>query len=404
MIGSAVMNKLIAEGSYDITIVSRGSWPYNTSVDIGEHVRSIECDRDICAEIEFTEEEECGNGLDYCEELLELVQETEKFDYVLDFSGFMPLWVEDSVSLLEKKADVYIYISTDSLYDVSETSPNNVRTNETEIKRPEDAEKREEVNELQEYGDEKLQCEEYLMEQRSAGGIPWVALRFADVIGPMDGSYRWQSYQTWLMLYDNLKVPINVPEHAKDLVESITYVEDAADSVILSMKTPSAWDNAFNIAMEEEFKLWDIVELMAKVIGVERALEQEDRDEDAHFYPSVQHGAMDISKAKEMLGFKPTSPEVAFKATAEWYTNIFLQDEEERVTMLTTLVDSGAIPEENDNDFFEAVAMFLEKHGIDFDGLESEQFEDEEDEEFEYEEGEEDEEGEHDEEEDEEEF
>ena len=49
---------------------------------------------------------------------MKIIQETERFDVVLDFSGYEPKWIHDNCQVLKGKVGVYIYISTDSVYEV----------------------------------------------------------------------------------------------------------------------------------------------------------------------------------------------------------------------------------------------------------------------------------------------
>ena len=119
------------------------------------------------------------------------------------------------------------------------------------------------------YGDAKFSCEEALANQRDdEGGFPWVTLRFADVIGPRDTTDRWYFYQLWVKFYESIGRPMYIPTHVLELKQSMTYVNDAAQAVITAFeKGPAVWDEAYNIAMEEEFTLWDTVQSIAKVLG-----------------------------------------------------------------------------------------------------------------------------------------
>ena len=65
-----------------------------------------------------------------------------------------------------------------------------------------------------------------------------------------------------------------------------------------------------------------------------------------YLYPTVFSGNMDISKAKKMLGFTPTSAEEAFKSTLAWYEEAFVKFPSNRDSILTDLFQT-AIPKEN---------------------------------------------------------
>ena len=91
-------------------------------------------------------------------------------------------------------------------------------------------EEEEQLREFDEYGDDKLSCEEILIQQQERGGFPWVSLRFSDVIGPSNTSPRWFFYHIWIKLYTNIGevVPFYIPDDVMDQPLSLTYVMDAA--------------------------------------------------------------------------------------------------------------------------------------------------------------------------------
>ena len=93
---------------------------------------------------------------------------------------------------------------------------------ETDAVRPTELSIRHHLNKQDSYGDEKLGGEELLAEQRQTDGgkgcFPYMSLRFADVIGPRDGTNRWVKYQL-CVTYVNVKgIPaLHVPN---DVVET----------------------------------------------------------------------------------------------------------------------------------------------------------------------------------------
>ena len=72
----------------------------------------------------------------------------------------------------------------------------------------------------------------------------------------------------------------------------------------------------------------------------------ETTDKSFYLYPTVFTGNIDISKAKKMLGFKPTSPDEAFKQTLAWYEEAFVKFPGNRDSILTDLFQT-AIPKQN---------------------------------------------------------
>ncbi len=135
--------------------------------------------------------------------------------------------------LKDKDVGVYVYISTDSVYEVSEAKPTPRRSVESDAVRPTDLKVQARLKSADRYGDAKLAGEEALRNHRESGGFPWVALRFCDVIGPRDTTYRWFLYQYWLKFYHDLKLPIAVPDAVKNVKSSLTYVKggDSQDRI-----------------------------------------------------------------------------------------------------------------------------------------------------------------------------
>ncbi len=60
-------------------------------------------------------------------------------------------------------------------------------------------------------------------------------------------------------------------------------------------KGAEVWDDAYNVAMEDEVTLFQIVERIAKVMGVEDI--EEDNSGSFHMFPTVFSGPVDVSKA-----------------------------------------------------------------------------------------------------------
>lgn len=363
-IGSEVLHQMIEKGGYDITIVSRGSWHFDSAVRVMPYVKLTICDR--AKEAPCAHEKTCQiNPLVNCTDLMKVINETDHFDYVLDFSGYEAKWIHDAAEVLKGKVGVYIYISTDSVYEVTEAKPEMRPSLETDDVRPDDPKKRKELKNADRYGDAKLASEEALKRLRKEGGFPYVALRLCDVIGPRDTTYRWFLYQMWVKFYHDLKIKVFVPPNIMKRKQSLTYVMDAAQAVFKVIeKGEEVYDQSYNIGMETEVTLWDTVSKIAKIMGVE-GVEQDNTDHDRtfHMYPTVFSGPVDISKAKKMLDFKPTDMDVAFKDTIDWYEKAFIEQESERKEMVSRFI-TYVVPRTMKDQFYIAVETELEKHGI----------------------------------------
>lgn len=347
MIGSEVLHQLLQSSTTtndddedeqcDIVLVSRGSWPFDSEERIAPHVQSITCDR--------------KSGISTCPELVKEIQSTEEYHAVLDFSAYRPKWVQDALDLLQNKARVYVYVSTDSVYEVTEspryTAKSKRRSVETDAVRPSDDAIREDLNEDDRYGDRKFAGEEVLYAQSA---LPHASLRFADVIGPRDNTGRFVTYYAWVKFQKlesvpNIALPKGIPE-----ATSITYVGDAAQTILLAMDESNrdAWNASYNIACEEVFNVTSQIMSMGHLMGNHHIHPKKIRDLDLHVYPSVTKGPVDVSKAKDALGFRPTPQEVALSRTIRWYDKLYKKDGNFRKEVVTELI--GILDEMNDYD------------------------------------------------------
>lgn len=233
--------------------------------------------------------------------------------------------------------------------------------------RPADEKERKKLRGADRYGDAKLSGEEALKDQRDTehGGFPWVALRFADIIGPRDTTDRWPTYHLWVKFFEDIGIPVAVPEQIKDVKESLTYVKDAAKAILnVIEKDKSVWDNAYNVAMDEEFTLGDIINKIADTMEVKDIQMDHFNGESSNYlFPSVFRGPMDMSKAKSKLGFVATDADTAFKETVEWYDQRLISNETEREMVLKRFVND-ILPRDMKDQFYIAVDKFLEKNGV----------------------------------------
>jgi len=367
-IGSAVLARLLDTMEADVTVSSRGSWHWDAEKRIAPRVQLVKCNRKYepaCA-AETNKTEECDiNALRQCPDLMQVIESTDKFDMVLDFSGYEPKWIHDAATVLKGKVGVYIYISTDSVYEVSVDKPTRRASKETDAVRPSDEKEVKLLKRKDPYGHYKLACEEALAHYRvKEGGAPWVSLRLADVIGPRDTTNRWWTYQMWVTFYPEIDRPVFMPAHIADKVESLTYVDDVAQAVLKVIeKGEDVWDEAYNIALEEEFTLANILLRMRDGLGMKEVLgDSQDSEKSFYLYPTVFSGNMDITKAKKMLDFEPTPADEAFEETLLFYKKAFADFPEERDVVLTELFKT-AVPKRNRDLVYLAIDRELAKAG-----------------------------------------
>ena len=74
----------------------------------------------------------------------------------------------------------------------------------------------------------------------------------------------------WVKFYPEIDNPIFMPAHVANKIQSLTYVEDVAAAVLqVIRKGEQVWNQAYNIAMEEEFSLANILLRMRDGLGVD---------------------------------------------------------------------------------------------------------------------------------------
>ncbi len=293
---------------------------------------------------------------------MRIVNETSSFEAVFDFSAYEPKWVHDAIDILKSKSvGVYMYVSSDAVYEVSVPKSSKRLSVETDAKRPHDLKVRQAMNKNEPYGNAKLAGEEALADQSH---FPWVSFRFADVIGPRDNTRRFSYYHTWFKFYDDIQVPFHLPHKVKDVEESITFVDDSADAMIQALKLgPGVWNEAYNIASTPALHtLGSLVETMTAYMNV-TIDETDPNDDNLYMYPTVFSGGMNIQKAIEKLGYSPTDVDDAVRSTIDWYDNEFANQFDYREEMISEMM-ARVVPRERRDQVYLAVDRELSRHGV----------------------------------------
>lgn len=287
-IGSETVRRLLDKGD-EITIVNRGNWYFDSEERIKPFVSEhFKCNRDQLLEIE-------------CEELLS----SGYYDAVIDFSSYNSRQIKQVVDILRERVGIYVYISTDSIYEVCDKTHSGLTTEEDAV-RPKSPKKRLKLKREEQYAHDKLACEEVLQEQRKEGGFPYVALRLPDVIGPRDNSFRFWTYQLWIRIHKDIHHPVHMPQGVADTKFSLIYVEDAAKAIEKVLDVgPSVHNQAINLAFNEHFTLKKLLRDIANELDVDELEFLSEDDATWYSYPTVAKGPLDINKAKILLGWEP---------------------------------------------------------------------------------------------------
>ncbi|XP_070574965.1 uncharacterized protein [Ptychodera flava] len=343
-IGAETVVALVSKG-YQVTIVNRGNWYWDSETRIKPHVSHVVCDRSL--------------DLLKCDDFRGLLGIVEKFDAVVDFSGYQGYQVENAARVLRGRAGLYIYISTDSVYEVCKAKNHAGRTKETDAVRPKAKTRQAELNELDHYGHEKLRGEEMLLKQRGQpDGIPYVFLRLPDVIGPRDRTNRWWFYQLWVHLSSTLATPIYVPMKLSNVPLSLVHVEDVAKVVLELIRSgEKVHDQAINIAFDESPTLAQVVTEIANALKLPTPLfDIADLGNRFYLYPTVKRGAIDTSKAKSLLSWRPAPWKERVERDVEFYEETMKTNTQQReIFFLFERFTAALVPESKQKVFVDKV-------------------------------------------------
>lgn len=128
---------------------------------------------------------------------------------------------------------------------------------------------------------------------------------------------------------------------------SFVYVKDVASAVVACCKNPRVVDgHSFNIASDDKITIDQYISLIVRYYESNPSKYSEGRaarnkafniSHDNHadeWFPSVECGFLDISKAKQLLEWTPTPTRTWMEDTCAWYT-----DPQNRLMMKSSLYD-----------------------------------------------------------------
>ncbi|CAF0818450.1 unnamed protein product [Brachionus calyciflorus] len=312
---------------YNLILVNRNNWDdWDTRERIKSRIKlNIKCDR------------KTDSLKDALKDYLD--NEDFKFEAVIDFSAYKSRVIKNFFQdIPSEKVKLYILISTDSVYEVSEINREreNLILYETDSVRPENKSEREKLKELDSYGHHKLKCEEELLKQKS---LSYVILRLPDVIGKRDSTNRFWFYQMYLefLEYKNpgQKHEIEISKFYLDKKTSYVYVGDVA-KVIKKVLDSNVKNEIFNLGYDETLTIGDVLSLIGSFIkpGLADRIKCVPVENCAKYiyepFPSVTKGPVSTEKVKQILGFEPSNLNETFKESVEFYKDAYEKFESDR--------------------------------------------------------------------------
>ncbi len=214
--GLSFLNQLIEEKTHNIFMINRGNKYWNYQAKELEGVTWYFGDRE--------EYYEFKKLVIYISQKHGITSDN-KWDLVMDFSGFDRKEVKCAMRALNEICKFYLFVSSDSIYDVCD---NKIRRDdfikEIHAIRPESLKLVKELNHEDQYANDKLRCEEYLLSHSHEIKFKYLCLRLPDVFGPYDRSGRFWAYILWIK--SSKKYPIHINKFTDLRLMSFAYSLD----------------------------------------------------------------------------------------------------------------------------------------------------------------------------------
>eukprot|EP00930_Biecheleria_cincta_P076613 TRINITY_DN63819_c0_g1_i1.p1 TRINITY_DN63819_c0_g1~~TRINITY_DN63819_c0_g1_i1.p1 ORF type:complete len:369 (+),score=55.18 TRINITY_DN63819_c0_g1_i1:84-1190(+) len=249
---------------------------------------------------------------------------------VADFSAFSGQDMHAALAGLSGCFDQYIFISSDSVYEVSERAASgwlpSGPISEADAKRPARLLARWQRWWHESYGCGKLEAEEVLAAslEKDATAARSISLRLPDVIGPFDDTLRLWAYWHWL----RSGTPVEV-DSMDDQPLALVFSRDVARFIADRVSRPALHDvaprcDAVNLACTTQPTLVELLRQLAAASGQEPAFVESAGP--TGFLPSVERPwPLCCDHARRVYNFQPTPLEEALTTSAHWFSQAHKQ-------------------------------------------------------------------------------
>lgn len=226
--GYALTQELVRAG-HEVTILNRGK----TEAKLPGSVKRLICDRTDAAQMR-----KVLGGLE--------------FDCIQDISAYRPEDVELMISLFHGRTGHYIFASSTVIYAATKLLP---ITEDSPVER----------GEIQnEYGLNKLLCEDILIRAHRERGFPASIVAFSMVFGPRN-ILPDREQRMYLRLLQGRKVL--VPGDGTTLGQ-IGHVHDEARALRMMMQKPATFGRRYNLTGGDSYTDHGYIDTFAEVVGV----------------------------------------------------------------------------------------------------------------------------------------
>ena len=165
------------------------------------------------------------------------------------------------------------------------------------------------------YATSKLTAEYYCKSIHELYGMDYTIVRLSNSYGPYDPPGRYRNVIPNFFENAMHKKPLTITGTGKE-TRDFTFVEDCVEGIILAATKKGGKNETFNLGTGKETQIHDIAKLILNITGSKSKINHKPMRSFDH----VKRRKMDISKAKRMIGYNPsTLIEQGLEKTYEWF-------------------------------------------------------------------------------------
>jgi len=325
----------LVRGGHNVTVLSRGKSYWGILEGLQGRASHWGCNRTLAADYGGALLPG-SSGLANC---TPLVESAHRFDAVIDFSSRSVDELKQALDILRDRMGIFVFMSSHAVYDVSKNS-----THEEPLLLESDAMRpgrevsplaRYELKTKSERGNRALECEEELLKQFNAGGVPFTVFRLTNVVGPKENTIRYWLLHLWVRAHLALTLPLHLDTTLLETPISFTYTPDIAQAVVRAISKSlgetccpeDVQGEAFNLACEEAPNQRALYNHIAEPIGLPYVETVEmSHNTSIVLYPDVVRGPVSVAKAIDKLKWSPTDFGKAARSVARFYDRIMMAD------------------------------------------------------------------------------
>ncbi len=167
------------------------------------------------------------------------------------------------------------------------------------------------------YATSKLTAEYYCKSIHELYGMDYTIVRLSNSYGPYDPPGRYRNVIPNFFENAIHGKPLTITGTGRE-TRDFTFVDDCVDGIILAATKKGGKNETFNLGTGKETQIRDIAKLILKTTKSKSKI----KHKPMRSFDHVKRRKMDISKAKRMIGYDPsTSIEQGLEKTYEWFLN-----------------------------------------------------------------------------------